>query len=60
MNALTITNTALFAAGIAGITAAFEIAKTGEYIGAGICGLVGLVAIYLYERLPASNPSNLV
>lgn len=55
MNLLTVTNTALLAAGIAGVTAAIELAKTGNFIGAGIAGVVGLVAVVLYDQLPASN-----
>jgi hypothetical protein len=54
MNTLTITNIALFTAGASGVTAAIELAKSGQFIAAGICGVVGLCAIFLYEKLPAS------
>lgn len=55
MNTITITNTALFVAGVAAISTAVELAKTSQFIGAGICAVVGLAAILLYEKLPASN-----
>lgn len=51
---ITITNTVLFAAGAAGVTAAIELAKSSNFIGAAIAGVVGLLAIVLYEKLPAS------
>lgn len=54
MNGITFTNVALATVGISGITGAIELARIENFIGAGICAVVGLLSIYLYERLPAS------
>lgn len=56
MNTLTTLNTSLLVVGIAGVTAAIELAKSGMIPEAIIAGITGLVVIYLYEKLPASNP----
>lgn len=51
------TNFSLFTIGVAGISAAIELARSGQYISAAVVGVVGLVAVFLYEKLPPSTPA---
>lgn len=55
MNSLSLTNPTLLVAGISGFTIAYEMLQTNNYIGAGIAGVLGIVAVVLYDRLPASR-----
>ena len=48
-------NIILLTAGAGALGTAVELAKSGNYIGGGIALLVGVVAFYFYEKLPASN-----
>lgn len=57
MNTITITNVAVLTVGVAALTTAVEFLKSGQLVEAIIAGVIGLGAIFLYERLPLSNPS---
>ena len=55
MNSLSIANPTLLVAGITGFTVAYELLKTDNYIGGAIAGLLGVIAVVLYDRLPATR-----
>lgn len=51
---LTAGNVSLLVLGTGALSTAIELAKTSNFIGAGIALLVGAVAFYAYEKLPTS------
>jgi len=51
----TVSNIALLALGASALSAAIELAKSSNFIGAGIAVIVGVVAFYAYEKLPPST-----
>lgn len=54
---LTVTNVAILTVAVALLSACVDLVKAGNWIGGLVCGVVGLVAVFLYEKLPPSTPS---
>jgi len=54
MNPVTIANLAVLTLGTTSLAAAVEMAKTGNFIGGGIAVVVGVAALYAYEKLPST------
>lgn len=50
-----LSNVTLLTAGIGGVTAAIELARQNNYIGAIIAGVIGLAAVALYELFPPTT-----
>jgi hypothetical protein len=57
LNALSIANTSLLTLGIAALSGALEMAKSQNYIGAGISVIVGIILLVIYDKLPATPPT---
>lgn len=54
---MTISNVAVFTIGVGALSKAVEFLSAGKIQEAIISGVIGLAAVFLYERLPLSNPS---
>lgn len=52
---MNIANPGLLAAGILGLTTAYELVKVQNFIGAGIAAVAGIIAIVLYDQLPPTQ-----
>lgn len=49
-------NIALLTVGIGALSTAVELAKASNFVGAGIAAVVGILVVFLYEKLPPSTP----
>lgn len=49
-------NVALFTVGVGALSAAVELAKVSNFVGAAIALVVGVAAVVLYEKLPPTTP----
>jgi len=52
MNPIAISNTALLVLGTGSLATSVELARSSNFVGAGIAAVVGIVAVWLYEHLP--------
>lgn len=52
---MTITNVSVLTIGIGALASVVEFLQAGKITEAIVAGAIGLVAVYLYERLPLSN-----
>ena len=56
MNLITASNVAVFTVGVTALASVVEFLNQGKTTEAIVAGVIGLAAVYLYERLPLSNP----
>jgi hypothetical protein len=57
MNQLLTANVALLTLAVGGLTTAIDLAKSGQYIAAGIVIVVSILAFIGYEKLPPTTPN---
>lgn len=53
---MTISNVTVFTIGVGALSKAVEYLGEGKITEAIISGVIGLAAVFIYERLPLSNP----
>lgn len=56
MNSITVSNIAVLTIGIGALSTVVPFLQDGKLLEAIVAGVVGLAAVFIYEKLPLSTP----